>query len=284
MKEFFRLIIFGCIIGVANVIPGVSGGTMAVVLGIYDKLIGSMSRFFSDVKQNTRFIAGVGLGAVSGIYLLSALVKFCISNYAMVTNFFFTGLILGSVPMIYGQTRSMGKSSPRHYIIFLLFIGLMAYLAFAGGNSGSDIMTLNTQTVIYLVIVSFVAAVGMLLPGVSGSMLLLLFGAYYTIMNAVSSRDIITLLPIIAGTGMGLLVGSKIIDFCLRRLPVATYYAILGMVIGSLISVVKNAFTNQPNTLDIVVSSLMLVVGIVISLVFEKWNKKIKQESPAVAS
>ncbi len=279
MKEFLRTLIFGSIIGVANAIPGVSGGTMAVVLGIYDKLIGGISRFFSDIKGNLKFLAAIGIGAVLGIKLLGTLITYCTQNHAMATNFFFTGLILGSVPMIYTKTKSLGKANFTHYLIFTLFIGLMALLAFIGSGSGAETtMPFNTSTCIYLFIVSFVAAVGMLLPGVSGSMLLLLFGAYYTVMTAVNTMDVLTLLPVAGGAGLGLLIGSKIIDFCLARLPIATYYAILGMVIGSLISVIKNAFEQSPSTVDIVTSSIVFIVGIAISLFFEKWDKKVNAQ------
>ncbi len=276
MKEFFLLILFGGIIGVANIIPGVSGGTMAVVLGIYDKLIGAMSRFFSDVKGNVRFLAGIGIGALFGIALLSKLIKFCITNYTMPTNFFFTGLILGSIPMLYGKARSMGRAGVKHYVVFALFIGLMAVLAFCTGEGGVQTnMELTTATCLFLGVTSFIAAVGMLLPGVSGSMLLLLFGAYYTVTTAIDARDIFTLMPVAVGAGLGLLAGSKIIDFCLTRLPVVTYYAILGMVIGSLFAVVKNAFATAPSVSSIVVSVVVFVIGVVISLAFEKWDQKV---------
>ncbi len=282
IKEFFRLVLFGGIIGVANAIPGVSGGTMAVVLGIYDKLIGGMSRFLSDIKGNLRFLAGIGIGALLGIKLLGTVITFCTTNYAMATNFFFSGLILGSIPMLYTKTKSIGKAKPMHYGVFTLFIGLMALLAFSGGGGGTEAsLTLTPTVCAFLFFTSFISAVGMLLPGVSGSMLLLIFGSYYTVMNAIHSRDIVTLLPVAAGVGVGLLVGSRIIDICLRRLPLVTYYAILGMVIGSLISVGMNAFTQTPSMVDIIVSILVFVVGIVISLAFEKWNKKVNPEKEA---
>ncbi len=279
IKEFLRHVIFGGIIGVANAIPGVSGGTMAVVLGIYDKLIGGMSRFFSDVKGNLRFLTAIGTGAALGIYLLGALITFCTTNYAMATNFFFTGLILGSVPMLYTKTRSYGRTGALHYLVFAIFIGLMALLAFAGEGSGSETsLALTPSTCLFLCVTSFIAAVGMLLPGVSGSMLLLLFGAYYTIMNAVKALDIFTLMPVGVGVGLGLLVGSRIIDFCLTRLPLTTYCAILGMVIGSLFSVIKNAFAHSPTTVDIVASVVVFIIGIAISLAFEKWNEKVNPQ------
>ena len=94
-------IIFGVIIGVANIIPGVSGGTMAVVLNIYDKLIDSVSNFRKDFKKSIMFLLPIGIGAVLGIVAFSKLIEFLLTNYPLATNFFFIGLILGSIPMIF---------------------------------------------------------------------------------------------------------------------------------------------------------------------------------------
>ncbi len=263
----------------ANAIPGVSGGTIAVVLGIYDRLIGGISRFFTDVKGNLKFLLLIGAGAGLGIVLLGTLITFCIERFPMATNFFFTGLILGSVPMLYEKAKALGKAKAPHYVCFLVFIALMAVLAFVGESGEvSAPFELTFSSAIFLLISAFVAAVGMLLPGVSGSMLLLMFGAYYPIMNAVSEREILTLLPVGAGVGLGLLLGSMIIDFFLTRLPLITYYAILGMVIGSLIAVVKNAFVTEPSVLAIAASIIALLIGIGISLAFEKWNKRTNPE------
>ena len=152
----------------------------------------------------------------------------------------------------------------------------MTFLAFVGEPDAiATEFELTISSALFLVVTAFVAAVGMLLPGVSGSMLLLLFGAYYPIMNAVKEFDVLTLFPVGIGVGLGLLLGSKIIDFCLTRLPLITYYAILGMVIGSLIPVVKNALITKPTFLDILASVAVFAVGLFISLAFEKWNKKV---------
>ena len=280
MKEFLRTVAFGIIIGIANAIPGVSGGTMAVVLGVYDKLIGGMSRFFDDVKGNIKFLSGIGIGAGLGIYYFGSIIKYCISNYAMSTNFFFSGLILGSLPMIYSKARSLGKASARHYGTLLIVIGLMAALAFYSGGGSDELITqLTPEIALYMVFASMIAAIGMLLPGVSGSMILLMFGLYFSVMTGVTDMNIILLSPVAIGVGLGLLVGAKIIDFCLLRMPLFTYYAILGLVIGSLITVVKNAFDDEPSLVNIIVSSLVFLLGTGISLAFERWNKTI--EKPA---
>lgn len=277
MKHFILHLLYGCIIGVANAIPGVSGGTMAVVLGIYDRLIGSMSHFFEDIKDNLKFLLAIIIGAGAGIKVFGTLIKYLIAYQALPTNFFFTGLIAGSIPMLYKEAREKGRASFLHYTTFLLFIAMMACLAFLGtGEQGLNITSVDASTFLYFLVVSFIAAVGMLLPGVSGSMLLMLFGAYFSIITAVSDLNFFILIPVGLGVGLGLLLGSLIINFCLKRFPIMTYYAILGMVVGSLVAVIKNALVDGANMMQLVEAGLFLLIGISISLAFEKWNAKVK--------
>ena len=99
--EFLTRMVQGLVVGVANIIPGVSGGTMAVVMGIYDKLISAVSDLKKDFKKSVLYLLPIGLGAVLGIVLFSHLIKYLLGSYSMPTNFFFLGLILGSIPMIY---------------------------------------------------------------------------------------------------------------------------------------------------------------------------------------
>ncbi len=275
MAEFLRLTVFGGIIGIANAIPGVSGGTLAVVLGIYDKLIGSISGFLKDIKGSIKFLLPVGIGAGIGIVLFGSLIEYLITYFAMPTNFFFFGLIVGSLPMIYKKAKSMGSVRSYHYLAFLLACGMMVALAIVGDTGSTEVVeTLTLSHAVTLIVAAFIAATGMLLPGVSGSMLLLIMGQYFTIITAVSNFNIIILAPVGIGVALGLSIGAILINFCLTRFPVVTYYAILGMVIGSLIPVLENAFASGSDMSQMAVAIPLLVVGILISLWFEKFSRK----------
>ncbi len=242
--EFLKRVLYGAIIGVANIVPGVSGGTMAVILGVYDKLLESIS--FKNLKQNILFLLPIALGGGTGILALSKAMKFLISTYPIATNFAFMGLILGSIPMIWKRARNpkgdpKGETSisPSSILFFVLALAFMLVLAFL--EKGSIENAVQTQLTpglcIHLGLASVASAFAMLLPGISGSFVMLLLGCYSTVITAISDLNIMLLLPVAAGCGVGLLLGALLISKLLKKFPQATYMAILGLIAGSLVSI-----------------------------------------------
>ena len=242
MLTYLNHFFCGAVIGVANVIPGVSGGTMAVVLDIYDKLINAIS--LKGWRRNLACVFWVDHGAGVGILAFSKLIQFLYSQYPMATNFAFLGLIVGSIPMIWKRAQ---KASPSGQftlggtaaltVCFLLMAGLALWEKLAGSQTNQAITQLNPQVFGWLFFCSIIACVGMILPGISGSFLMLVFGAYQTVISAVSSLNIAILLPVGFGCAIGLLGGAKLVGVLLKRFPQITYCGILGLVAGSLISV-----------------------------------------------
>lgn len=232
----------GAVIGVANVIPGVSGGTMAVVMNVYDKLIGAVSRFRRDWKKNLLILFPIVLGAGIGILLFSSLIKFLLDRYPMAVNFFFMGLIVGSIPMIFKKATS-GKFKPSYMIPFLLCLALMTGLAFLNVSEDANSLTraLTFTNFFQFFFVSILAAFSMILPGISGSMIMLLFGTYNSVIVAISELNIMLLIPVALGCLIGLLGGAKLVDILMTRFPQVTFWAILGLVIGSLFSVFRES-------------------------------------------
>ena len=232
----------GAVIGVANVIPGVSGGTMAVVMNVYDKLIGAVSRFRRDWKKNLLILFPIVLGAGIGILLFSSLIKFLLDRYPMAVNFFFMGLIVGSIPMIFKKATS-GKFKPSYMIPFLLCLALMTGLAFLNVSEDANSLTrvLTLTNFFQFFFVSILAAFSMILPGISGSMIMLLFGTYNSVIVAISELNIMLLIPVALGCLIGLLGGAKLVDILMTRFPQVTFWAILGLVIGSLFSVFRES-------------------------------------------
>lgn len=231
-------ILKGMVIGVSNVIPGVSGGTMAVVLGIYDKLITTVNSFFKDWKKSLLFLLQIGIGAVLGIILFSKLITLLLNNYAQPTQFFFIGLILGSFPLLY-KRATKDKAKPLNYLWFILALGIMIVLEiFRTTDTTAAIMTtLTFKSFISLFGAGFIAAATMILPGVSGSLVLLILGLYTTFTTAVSTFNIPLLIPIGLGVLTGIITMTKVIEALLRRFPQPTYFAICGLILGSIFSV-----------------------------------------------
>jgi putative membrane protein len=265
--KWIKNIVAGAVIGVANIIPGVSGGTMAVLLNIYEELIGSVSHFWKNMKQSLRLLIPVGIGAVAGILLFSNLLKYLLAHFPMATNYFFIGLICGSIPMIFKRATE-GGVRPKSVIPFLLALAFMAIISYFSAQSGTAtlITTLTPSIFAKLVFFSAIAAMAMILPGVSGSMMLVIFGVYNSVLTAISELNVILLIPVAIGVIIGILGGAKLIDICLHKFPQATFCAILGLIIGSLYSLFYNA--GFVLGWELAVSILVLLLGAAISLFF----------------
>lgn len=295
MKKFLDIIlnaVYGCIIGVANIIPGVSGGTMAVMLNIYDKLIDSFTGMRKHFKQSMRFLLPILVGAVLGIVAFSVLIKYLITNHPLPTCFFFIGLILGSLPLTFKKALE-SKFRIWSLIPLMVFLAGMTVLAFVKTNDSGSSMELNAGTWFYFFISSAVAAMCMIIPGVSGSMILMIFGIYATVIGAISgltkdfSNSFITLTPVGLGVIVGIVFGAKLIDLCIKHFPQMTFFAIIGLMLGSpLVIFMKfkaedeklvleaaekgDIFTSNfvASPLNITVSSAVFIIGLAIALIF----------------
>lgn len=236
--DIFKNIIKGMVIGISNVIPGVSGGTMAVVLGIYDKLISAVNGFFKNWKKHIGFLIQIGIGAGLGIVLFSNLINILLADYAQPTCFFFIGLILGSFPMLY-KRATKGKVRPVNYTWFLVTLALMIAMSMVSDKDMTSVAmtTLSLKSFISLFAAGFIAAAAMVLPGVSGSLVLLILGLYTTFTTAISDFNIPLLIVIALGVVAGILSMTKLIEALLRKFPQPTYFAICGLILGSIFPV-----------------------------------------------
>ena len=260
-------ILCGVVIGVANIIPGVSGGTMAVILNVYDKLIDALSSFRKNIRKNLFFLAGIAIGAGVGILLFSKLISYLSTYHGMMTNFFFIGLILGSIPLILRHATAE-RFKPLHLIPFAITLLVMiAVVILDQGDSGPAVeMAFSLQTVITLFLASAVAAMAMIIPGISGSFVMVLLGTYFTVLQAIDTFNIPLLLPIGLGCLAGILFGAKLIHALLARFPQATYFGILGFVLGSVGLVFKKA--GFAFNLTGLFSIVTMLCGAAIALIF----------------
>ena len=282
--EFIWNMIYGAIIGVANIIPGVSGGTMAVVLNIYDELIGAVSNLRKQFKKNMMFLIPIAIGAGIGIILFSKLIGFLLEAYPMPVNFFFMGLIIGSVPMIY-KRATVKKFNGVALIPFVITFAIMFGMSLIGEGeetANAIITTITLGSAIKLIVCGAIAAACMILPGVSGSLILVVLGVYTSVLNAISTFNIPVLMCVAIGVLIGLLGGAKLIDICLKKNEQLTFFAIVGLVVGSIFPVLKEsgfAFSGQ-----FIVAIITLIIGAAISLLFasEKFQAKVRRNKELV--
>ena len=269
----------GMLIGIANIIPGVSGGTMAVSMGIYDKLIRCISHPFKDLKNNLLFLFPIALGMGIAIIASAFGIDYLFETFPLQTNLLFSGLILGSLPAIY---RKVKKITLRlgHILAAVIFFAIVVGMAVLNGTGGRYVqLEMNVTGMILLFFVGIVASATMVIPGVSGSMMLLLLGYYNPVLDtikaffmAVLDFDLVTLLEtvlILAPFGIGVLVGmvviAKVIEIVFERFPSYAYWAIIGLLLGSPIAILMVGTFYEISLVSVVTGVLSLLCGLFIS-------------------
>lgn len=265
----------GAVVGIANIIPGVSGGTMMVAMGLYDKLIHAITHIHKELKESLKLLAPIFVGAGIAIVVLSKVIEFLFAYYPIQTNFLFCGLIAGSLPFIFqkvkGKTISIGMM-----IAFLLFFGIVIVMAVMGETSGKSAdVSFSVMNVMKLFGVGVIAAATMVVPGVSGSMMLMLLGYYETIIETINSfvdslvafnitgilQGVSILMPFGIGVVIGIFLIAKIIEFIFKRAETHAYYAIIGLIVASPIAILLKTDWSGFSVLAILTGLIAFVAG-----------------------
>ena len=277
IKSFLK----GCVIGIANIIPGVSGGTMMVAMGIYDKLIHCITHLFSEFKKNVLFLLPIVIGMGVAIVASSFALESLFANFPVQTNLLFVGLILGGLPAVWKHVK--GNSIKfGHLIAFLLFFVLVAGLAIFGGGNGKDAdLAFNVINVLKLLGVGIVASATMIIPGVSGSMMLKLMGYYEpivttTIPNLIRSLvafdmdGILVGVGVLAPFGIGIVAGvfaiAKLVEIIFEKFPLYAYWAIIGLIVASPVAILVGMGLELYTVLSVVTGLVAMGIGFVIAL------------------
>lgn len=275
-----RMILKGVVIGVANIIPGVSGGTMAVSMGIYDKMIHAATHLFSEFKKSMKVLIPIVIGAGIGIVALARIIEMMFERIPFQTNLLFIGLIIGGLPAI---TRKVKGKSIRlgHLLAFLLFFALVAGMAVLGEQEGAAAdLSFGLLNVIKLFGVGVLASATMVIPGVSGSMMLMLIGYYNPILSQINSfiddlldfnlEGILNGCLVLAPFGIGVVVGifaiAKIIEIIFEKFPRHAYWAIIGLIVASPVAILLMNSFGTINLVTILTGIIALAAGVVIAL------------------
>lgn len=267
MKESIILGIKGFIIGVANIIPGVSGGTLAITLGIYERIIDAISHFFKNIKENIKFLLPIGIGAVLSIIALSHVIGYSLEHYPFATTLFFIGLILGGMPLLMKKVK--GKANVSNIILFLITFGIVLLFTFL--KEGDKVVSLTNLTLggyLVLFLVGAIASATMVIPGISGSFVLMLLGYYKPIINTIQSlskfqnigSNLLILIPFGLGVLTGIILIAKVIEYLLKKFEVPTYFGIIGFVLASIISIVV-PMGLPSSVLECIIGVLLAILG-----------------------
>ncbi len=277
-----KLIAIGVVIGIANVIPGVSGGTMAVSMGVYDKLIHALTHIFSEFKQTLKLLIPIVIGAGIALVGLSKLIILALEYVPVPTNLFFIGLIIGGMPAIWNRLKATEKKvGIGNVIATIAFFCLVVGFALLGeGESQDTAIAFSLVNVLKLFGVGVIASATMVIPGVSGSMVLMLMGYYESILSNISllvdgltSFDIPVMLQaigVLAPFGVGVVIGigviAKLVEIVFLHLPNYAYCAIIGLIAASPFAIIIMSDFSQYTILSVAVGIVTLVVGFAIAM------------------
>lgn len=280
----------GFCMALADSVPGVSGGTIAFILGFYDKFIKSLNDLVfgkkAEKKVALRFLLKLGIGWVIGFVLAALVLTKLFDSHIYVVSSVFLGFIIFSIPLIIIQEKETMKGKYGNVIFTVIGIAIVALITYfnpVGGNEGGvDVGDLSIGTAIYVFLVAMVAISAMVLPGVSGSTLLLIFGLYIPIMKAIKSFLHLEMqyLPVLIIFGLGIVSGIvlviRLIKMALAKFRSQTIYLIMGLMLGSLYAIVMG-----PTTLETPVEPLswasFSVVGFIVGggiILGLEWVKK----------
>jgi len=266
--------IYGLVYGVAHVIPGLSGGTFLVIFGCYDMVCEAFALNIARIKQDFVFFVCFGIGTVAGIVGFVHVITFLLDGFAIPTNLFFMGLILGGLPLIANIATREAKFKPICLIPFVLGLALVISLFLMeklGVFATSAVNTVNFVFMARIVLYAFIAAIAMVMPGISGAFVLVAFGVYDLFLEALKGFDFTILIPAVIGIILGIVVGAKLILILLKKWNLLVYSAIIGMVIGSVAPLFPSGFGVNMATLAGIVC---LAIGAFIAIILGKREGK----------
>lgn len=273
-------ILKGAVIGIANIIPGVSGGTMAVSMGIYDKIIHAVTHLFTEFKKSMKILIPIAVGVVIAIVAVARLIEYMFGVIPFQTNLLFIGLILGGLPAI-GKKVKGNPVKISHILACILFFALVVGCASMEGASGTEAdLSFGFVNVCKLLGVGVVASATMVVPGVSGSMILMVMGYYTPIIGTINQlvdhlrtfdvngliADCGVLIPFGIGVVAGIFVIAKIIEIVFQKWPLTAYWAIIGLIVASPVAILMLNEFGRLGVLTIVTGVAALAVGVFAAL------------------
>ena len=288
--DYIKLFFKGIFMGIADAIPGVSGGTIALLLGIYEELIHTISSlnfeqilylrkngfksFWSKINGGFLFslLLGIGVSLISFVKISAVL----LDKYPLFVWSFFLGLIIATVYVIYKLIEKLNFRN-----IFFVLISIMATLLLSSFST----VEINNIGLLYILFCGIIASSAMILPGISGSLILVILGVYTFLINALNNLDILIIIAFILGAIIGLLGFSRVLKYLFNNYRNITYSIMLGLVIGSIPKILKitlfliaepwnKDLTAKINNIDIVISIILMLCGFSLILILDKKTKK----------
>ena len=270
-----KIVLKGIVIGISNILPGVSGGTMAVSMGIYDKLIHCINHLFKDFKKNLLFLFPIAVGMVIAIIASAFGIDYLFETFPFQTNLLFIGLILGGLPAIYDKVKGTTVRPGHILCVVLLFLLVIGMALLNDKQGGVAVIGTGMMDLVKLFLVGVIAAATMVIPGVSGSMMLLLLGYYNPILDAIKefvaallkwdmeamAKVLFLLIPFGIGVIVGIVLIARLMEFVFQKYPNYAYWSIIGLLLASPIAILMVGHFLKITLVSVVTGIITLGLG-----------------------
>lgn len=269
IKRFF----IGTIVGIASMLPGVSGGVIAVCFGIYERLVADLADLRHRIKTDFYFLLVIGLGILFGMFIIAFGLEYLMDTYMVIALFFFVGLIVGQMPELWKITKPKTQRFDS-YNILAAAVGFLIMIAILFMGVANDVVLgHDLSSYLSLILVGIIIAVSKLAPGISGSTIILALGLYHPLMTAITNLDWALIIPLMFGLIVGLLAFAKFINYALNSHKTSTYCMIIGLTIGSILVILDYAYVDISSYFDVIGGMVSLLLGIGLSLLFVRIGK-----------
>jgi len=276
VKKFF----IGMLVGIVSTVPGVSGAVLAVVFGIYERLVEDIADIRHKLREDFAFLMIVGIGLVIGIIISFKGLDWILENYLVASMMLFTGMILGQLPELWKFTLPETKPSATNILAFVIGIAIMiVFLIIAMYETEGIVLEHDLTSGMYMIIIGIIFSISHLAPGISGATVLLAMGLYPALIDTISGFDVYLMVPLLIGILIGLIGFAKVVHYALTRYRKSTYMLIFGLTIGSLLVIGREVVIAEPGITDIALGIAALVAGILISIWFSRLGRKSSKES-----
>lgn len=270
IRDWLFRFIKGMFIGSGFILPGVSGGALAAIFGIYERIISFLAHITKNFKENVLFFLPVGLGALTALFLLSFVVSFLLGSYASIILWFFVGCIVGTVPALWKEAGKKGRSQRELFILITSFVGAFLFLW-----QGAGLFTEISQNIWTWMIAGFLIALGVIVPGLSPSNFLVYMGMYKAMADGFKNLELQVILPIGIGGIVTILTLSKMIDYIFSKAYPQLFHFIMGVVLASTVMIVPTNYTGF-TFLSYIACVLMLGLGVFLGAWMSKLEERYK--------
>lgn len=267
--SFIYLFLVGVLSGSAMITPGVSGAVVAVILGVYDKMINALTNLFKNFKKNFIFLSILGIGILIGAVWFSNVIMFLYERHEAITKLCFIGLILGGIPFLFKEIKKKNKKV-NYVAMMITFILSLTLWLFSKTIFELD-LDANTPSGIVSFINLFFAgiiySVGKVIPGISGSFLLIIIGMYEYVLSimahpiTVGLMELNKLIPFIIGLVVGIIVLLKLINYLLKKHYGLTYSIIIGFILGSIPALIPEVYVSTNLFIGIVIMFIAFILS-----------------------